>query len=148
MSVTSGSPVGVRYIDHTPRCPTTLTGRLAWLREVAGGEPIPTALHFEDVEPESVLGSPKATPEFRRYIEKVQTRSGDGRFVYPFRASLLEFSRGGDRPRPFSARVIAEVVRSGYDWERVADRLKWPHESFELFLYGALGLFAGAYTVR
>jgi hypothetical protein len=113
---------------------------------------MPSRLHSRGVEPDSVLGSPELAPAFRHYINADHQREQreDGCYVYPLHAALAALGHGGssERPRPFCAMTIFEVIRAGFDWERVADRLSWPHDAFELFLSGAIELLHKRWSLR
>ncbi len=134
------------------KLPTSLAGRVEWLRAVTAHEPMPTRLHARGIEPDSVLGSPELAPAFRRYINANHEREqrDDGCYVYPLHAALARLANGGScQPsRPISARVIFEVIRAGFEWQRVADRMKRTHEEFEPFLSEAIRLLYDQYSFR
>ncbi len=116
--------------------PATLNGRISWLLAKMAEE-TPAKMHRMDIEPDSALGSPVLTDQFRRYINgNPADLTSPTSYSRPLAAALR---RMAEKDKPLLARWCLEVGRASGDWQAVADRRKYASEEAHAIVLYALG---------
>ena len=135
-------------IVNEAKRPKGLYGLLRWYEKQWRAE-VPDKLHVHAVWNErgfgSELGTYAYTDPFRRYLFNSPNEIDDnGYFMRPIHSALWRL----ERKKPLMARTLFALAQGGFDWRKLADAGKWPHEMFEIYIEGALQFMWREYAER